>query len=69
MSKGIEVYPCGITAHTKLSKIEGMITAHIERFGKIEYEFSYFDGLERKSIWIAEAEFTTDDKKQKIGFK
>lgn len=64
----MKLLPCGITVRTKISNIEGMITAACIRFDKVTYEISYFSNSEQKVIWMHEKEFTTDSKKQTIGF-
>jgi hypothetical protein len=63
----IKLYPCGAEVVIKTTKLTGIITGQLNRFGYIEYEVSYFaDGI-RYSIWMHESQFSTGEKK-KIGF-
>ena len=66
----IKTFPCGITVKPKLHNTEAIITCVSMRFGKIQYELSYFYNGEYKVIWMAEEEFVTlTDEKTTIGFK
>lgn len=50
--------------------MSGMITCVSERFGKVQYEITYMDGGEFKTVWMNEYEFKTDaGEKKKIGYK
>lgn len=64
-----EVYPCGTQVTSKLSNIDGIITAISIRFSNVSYEIGYFSGHEYKQIWLYECEFVTSVTKDKIGFK
>jgi len=60
----------GQKAVTKISNIEGIITATIIRFENIIYEFSYFNNNEYKQIWVTESEIEVKElEKRKIGLK
>ena len=60
--------PCGSIVKTKLSNIEGMITCQSIRFDKVQYEISYFNNGEQRTVWMNENEFETNIEKQVIGF-
>lgn len=65
-----EVYPCGTSVTTVVGSMSGMITCVSERFGKVQYEITYMDGGEFKTVWMNEYEFKTDaGEKKKIGYK
>jgi hypothetical protein len=65
----VELLPCGTMVKTKLGSISGMITASVIRFDKLQYEISYFHDGEEKTVWMNEAQFTTEANKTTIGFK
>lgn len=65
----LSVVPCGTIVKTVIGSIEGMITAFIVRFDKVQYEISYFHDGEQKTLWMNEMEFTAKTEKQSIGFK
>jgi hypothetical protein len=65
----ISLIPCGIIVKSRYGNIEGMITCQNIRFDKVQYEISYFNNGEQKTVWMNEGEFETDIKKQWIGFK
>ena len=69
--KDVEVYTCGSKATTVLGAIEGIITAVLIRFGKIQYEFVYFKDAKRYSEWMEECElkFEESGDQTKIGYK
>lgn len=49
---------------------EGFITGiSIRNGGYVQYEVSFFNNGEYKSIWLQDFEFTTEGEKYKIGFK
>lgn len=64
----MKVYPCGITVTIKANSEQATITGVTIRFKAVAYELSYFASDGRKEIWVNECEFTTDIKKQSIGF-
>ena len=57
------LFPCGATVKTKYGNIDGMITAQSIRFDKIQYEISYFNSGDQKTIWMNENEFETNAEK------
>ena len=61
-------FPCGAMVKTKLSNIEGMITCQSIRFDKVQYEISYFNNGEQKTVWMNENEFETNTERKMIGF-
>jgi hypothetical protein len=63
------LFPCGTTVTTKYGRIEGMITAQSIRFDRVQYEISYFDSGDHKTVWMNEFEFETEADKKSIGFK
>jgi len=65
----ISVYPCGTKVNLVMGNIQAMITGVSIRFDKVNYEVSYFNGLEQKCIWVYEQEFTTDVKTKNVGYK
>lgn len=67
--KPLKILPCGTYIRTKLGLIDGIITAACIRFDAVTYEISYFCDGEGKSLWMNEAEFTTNSKHSTIGFK
>lgn len=44
-------YKCGSKAKTVLGEIKGIVTAILVRFGKVQYEFVYFNDGKRYSEW------------------
>lgn len=70
MIKEIKIYNCGTEVITKIGKVKAIITAVSIRFGRVQYEISYFNNGERKDPWLNENEFTTSAVKNlSIGFK
>ena len=67
--KIVLLIPCETIVKSKYGNIEGMITCQNIRFDKVQYEISYFNDGEQKTVWMNEGEFETDVKKQSIGFK
>ena len=67
----MEVYMCGVKAKTVLGEIEGIITAILIRFGKIQYEFVYFKDSKRYSEWMEQCELKFDESSERIriGYK
>lgn len=65
----IELFPCGTMVKTLVGQIDGMITASVIRFDKVQYEISYFHDGEEKTVWMHEQQFTSNAEKQSIGFK
>ena len=63
------LFPCGATVKTKYGAIDGMITAQSIRFDKVQYEISYFNSGDQKTIWMNENEFETNAEKRAVGFK
>lgn len=64
------IHNCGIVAIPKLHKTEAIITGCSIRYGKVQYELSYFHHGDYKSVWLHESEFTIPfDSQIKIGFK
>lgn len=63
-----EVTPCGTLVTSKLSNVNGIVTAISIRFDTVSYEVSYFSGHEYKTIWMNGCEFTTTTDKEQIGF-
>ncbi len=58
----------GDHATTVIGNIKGMITAILDRFGSIQYEFSYFVNGDAKSIWIRKEELLhPEHEHKKIG--
>lgn len=64
----VPLFPCGTLVKPIYGSIEGMITAQSLRFGKAQYEVSYFNNGEQKCIWMNENEFIADIEKRIIGF-
>ncbi len=64
MKADIEIYECGSKATTVLGGIEGIITASLIRFEKVQYEFVYFKDAKRYSEWMEECELKFGDKKR-----
>ena len=67
--KELKILSCGTPVRTKLGLIDGIITATCIRFNSIAYEISYFYDGEGRTLWMNEAEFTTNTKHSVIGFK
>lgn len=66
----MEILKCGLEVELKNTKIIAIITACCIRFDKVNYEVSYFNGLEYKSIWVNEKEFNAENKlTDKLGYK
>ena len=67
----MEVYKCGSKAKTALGGIKGIVTAILIRFGKIGYEFVYFNDGKRLSEWVEECELIFDESSERItiGYK
>jgi len=66
----MEVHECGSRAVTVLGGIEGIATAILIRFGKVQYEFAYFKDGKRYSEWMEECELNfKKQKKSTIGYK
>lgn len=64
----MEAIPCGTEIVTKIGNIRAIITGVCIRFEKVQYEVAYFLNGDRKEVWLDEREFTTEAKKQTIGF-
>ncbi len=67
----MEVRECGTKAKTVIGGIEGIITAVLIRFVKVQYELAYFDKGKRHSEWVEECELEYDAsvKRKTIGYK
>ena len=66
----MEVYKCGSKATTIIGKIEGIITGISIRFGKVQYELSYFEKGKHETAWVEECEITSEIKERNnIGYK
>jgi len=65
----MEVIPCGTKITSTLNNVEGIITAISIRFDTVNYEISYFAGVDYKQIWMNECEFSFSGEKKQIGFK
>ena len=67
----MEVYKCGSKATTVSGKIKGIATAILIRFGKIQYEFVYFNDGKRQSEWMEQCELEFDKSAEQItiGYK
>ena len=63
------LFPCGAMVKSKYGSIEGMITAQSIRFDKVQYEISYFNSGDQKTVWMNENEFETNVEKRAVGFK
>lgn len=63
------LFPCGAMVKSKYGSIEGMITAQSIRFDKVQYEISYFNSGDQKTVWMNEEEFETNVEKRAVGFK
>ena len=65
----MEEIKCGDHAKTVIGKIPGMITGVLNRFGRMQYDFSYFVNGESKSVWMDKAEFIITTKEEwKAGY-
>lgn len=67
----IKTYKCGSKAKTVLGEIQGIITAILIRFGKVQYEFVYFTDGKRYSEWMEQCELDFDESSERItiGYK
>lgn len=68
----MKVIKCGTGVQLIHGNIEGMITAFVVRFDKVEYEVSYFDSTKNEVVktWVNEAEILDGTKNRvTIGFK
>lgn len=66
----MQLIKCGTRIKTKLSNIEGIITAITIRFKAVAYELSYFHEGEYKTAWLNETEFDISNcERSQIGFK
>lgn len=63
------VYRCDSEVVLKMENVKAVISAIEIRRKTVHYETTYFDGHERKKVWVNEEDFICGDKKQKIGFK
>ena len=67
--KELKILSCGTLVRTKLGLIDGIITGISIRFGAVAYEISYFCDGKGLTLWMNEAEFSTNSKHSTIGFK
>lgn len=67
----MKIYECGSKATTIIGEIKGIVTAILIRFGKVQYEFVYFDKGKRQSEWVEECELMFDESSERtsIGYK
>jgi protein involved in ribonucleotide reduction len=65
----MKVFACETEVVLKIENAKAKITAIEIRYDYVHYEITYFDGSERKKVWVQECEFITNDKKKIIGFK
>ncbi len=63
---------CGDYATTLIGNIKGMITAVLNRFGRIQYGFTYNMNGELREMWIVSSEITITSahkENEVVGFK
>jgi hypothetical protein len=63
-------YKCGEPVTLKGTKIDGIITAITERFGRFIYEVSYFNNGTHNTCWLNKCEFdlVSSENNNKVGF-
>lgn len=67
----IHAHRCGTAAVTIIGHIDCTISAVVIRFDRIQYELTYLNNGEFKTVWMNECEFIVrnNEKKIAIGFK
>jgi hypothetical protein len=63
------IYKCGTNVLTVVGNKSGIISEVSIKYNIIQYNISYYEGNEFKSVWLPEQELIVNGEKQRIGYK